>query len=94
VDAFWKMKKDGLDAPPTTYDSIDVPPRSPNGFVTAFFAVVTGFALIWHITWMAILGLVCATVTLMVFGWIERVDNEISGSDLALAERPRSKASA
>jgi hypothetical protein len=30
----------------------------------------------------------------MVFGWIERVDNEISGSDLALAERPRSKASA
>jgi len=93
VDAFWKMKKDGRGAAATQYEPIAVPPRSPNGFVTAFFAVITGFALIWHITWMAILGLVCATTTLLVFGWIERIDHEISGSDLAIAERSRSKAS-
>ena len=27
---------------------------APTGFVCAFFAVVTGFALIWHIWWMAV----------------------------------------
>ncbi len=89
VDAFWTMKKNGIAAPPVVYDPIAVPPRSPNGFVTAFFAVVTGFALIWHIVWMAVLGLLCASITLLVFGWVERVDHEISGNELAAAERAR-----
>ena len=30
--------------------------NSANGFITAFFAVVAGFALIWHIWWLAISG--------------------------------------
>ena len=38
------------------YKPIEMPKNSPIGFVTAFFAVVTGFALIWHIWWMAGLG--------------------------------------
>jgi cytochrome o ubiquinol oxidase subunit 1 len=57
--------------------------------VVAFFAVVTGFAMIWHIWWMAILGLACAVVTLLVFGWIERTDQEISAETLAAADRAR-----
>jgi cytochrome o ubiquinol oxidase subunit 1 len=66
-----------------------MPRNSPNGFVTAFFAVITGFAMIWHIWWMAILGLACAIVTLLVFGWMERVEDEVSGEQLAEAERAR-----
>ena len=88
VDAFLHMKKNGFERP-ARYDPIDVPVNSPNGFITAFFAVVTGFALIWHIWWMAILGLVCAVLTLLAFGWVERVDHEISGADLAAAENAR-----
>ena len=42
------------------YEPIEMPRNSPTGFVTAFFAVVTGFALIWHIWWLAIVGLVGA----------------------------------
>ena len=38
------------------YEPIEMPRNSPIGFVIAFFASVTGFALIWHIWWMAILG--------------------------------------
>ena len=30
-----------------------MPKNSATGFVTAFFAVVIGFALIWHIWWLA-----------------------------------------
>jgi cytochrome o ubiquinol oxidase subunit 1 len=66
-----------------------MPGNSPNGFVTACFAVVTGFAMIWHIWWMAILGLVCAALTLLAFGWIERGEVEISGEQLADDERAR-----
>jgi hypothetical protein len=38
---------------------------------------------------MAVLGLLCASITLLVFGWVERVDHEISGNELAAAERAR-----
>ena len=45
-------------APAREYEPIEMPKNSAIGFVTAFFAVVTGFALIWHIWWMAALGLI------------------------------------
>jgi cytochrome o ubiquinol oxidase subunit I len=89
LDAFWVMKQEGGIAPPTRYASIETPKNSANGFVTAFFAVITGFALIWHIWWMAILGLLCAAVTLLAFGWVKRVENEMSGEQLAAAELAR-----
>jgi cytochrome o ubiquinol oxidase subunit 1 len=96
LDAFWAMKQHEPLAPPARYESIEMPGNSANGFVTAFFAVVTGFALIWHITWLAILGLACAAVTLFAFGWMERAETSISGEQLATAElarrRPRDAA--
>jgi cytochrome o ubiquinol oxidase subunit I len=89
LDAFWAMKQRGPAVPADHYESIEVPSNSPNGFVTAFFAVITGFALIWHIGWLAILGLVCAALTLIAFGWMERVEQRVSGEQLAAAERAR-----
>jgi cytochrome o ubiquinol oxidase subunit I len=89
LDAFWAMKQRGLAVLPKRYESIEVPRNSPNGVVTAFFAVVMGFALIWHIWWMAILGLACAVLTLIAFGWMERGEDHVSGEELASAERAR-----
>ncbi len=89
VDAFWEMKRRGRNAPAPRYEAIEVPRNSANGFVTAFFAVVSGFALIWHIWWMAIAGLACAVATLIAFGWGERTDRQISAATLAAAERAR-----
>jgi cytochrome o ubiquinol oxidase subunit I len=89
LDAFWAMKQRGPAMPADQYRSIEVPRNSPNGFAIAFFAVVTGFAMIWHIWWMAILGVIGAVVTLLAFGWMERGDVEISGEQLGEAERAR-----
>ena len=66
-----------------------MPRNSPIGFVIAFFAVVTGFALIWHIWWMAILGLLAILVTVLVFGWSENREREISADEMARMERAR-----
>jgi cytochrome o ubiquinol oxidase subunit 1 len=66
-----------------------MPRNSPTGFITAFFAVVTGFALIWHIWWIVIIGLLAAAVTVMVFGWSEHREHEISAGEIARMGRAR-----
>jgi cytochrome o ubiquinol oxidase subunit 1 len=79
---------------PAGFGPIEVPNNSPNGFVTAFFAVVTGFALIWHIGWMAIIGIVCAILTLFVFGWVPRSQTQISAETLSADQRSQTAARA
>jgi len=83
------MKQRGPVVTPERYDAIEVPKNSANGFVTAFFAVITGFAMIWHIWWLASLGVASAVLTLLAFGWMERTAGEVSGEQLAEAERAR-----
>jgi cytochrome o ubiquinol oxidase subunit 1 len=90
VDAFWEMKKKAdLDEVPPSYETIEMPRNSPIGIVAAFLALVTGFALIWHIWWLAILGLLGAAVALLVFGWSENREFEIPAAEIAQIERTR-----
>jgi cytochrome o ubiquinol oxidase subunit 1 len=87
VDAFWDMKRRGIAAAAPTYEAIDVPRNSPIGFVTAFFATIAGFAAIWLIWWLAILGLLAIVAGAMVFGWSENREREISAPEMARMEQ-------
>jgi cytochrome o ubiquinol oxidase subunit 1 len=69
------------------YAAIHTPRNSPTGFITAFFAVCTGFALIWHIWWLVALGLVGAYATFVVFAWRDDTEVRISAAELAAADR-------
>jgi len=89
IDAFWEMKRKGPSAAEKAYETIEVPRNSPIGFVTAFFAVIVGFSLIWYIFWLAILGLLAILATAMVFGWSENREREISAGEMARMERAR-----
>ena len=89
IDAFWEMKRTGETAVEPTYEAIEVPNNSPTAFVIAFFAVVTGFSLIWQIWWLVILGLLAILVTFMVFGWSENREREIPADEMARIERAR-----
>ncbi len=86
-DAFWYMKRDAaegkVEAHEPHYEEIEMPVNSPTGFVTAFFAVITGFALIWHIWWMVILGLIGAFLTMLAFSWRDRDEMEIPLEEVA-----------
>ncbi len=86
IDAFWEMKRRGLPATEPHYEAIEMPRNSAIGFVTAFFAVVTGFALIWHIWWAVILGLLGAAVAVLLFGWSDDRERELSARELAQLE--------
>ena len=90
-DAFWSRKaigvKPGQLASAREYEPIEVPKNTPTGFVNAFFAVVIGFALIWHIWWLAGLGLFGAFVTILLFAFRERDEVEIPPQRLAQFDR-------
>jgi cytochrome o ubiquinol oxidase subunit I len=69
------------------YETIEVPRNSPTGFITAFFAVVTGFSLIWHIWWLVALGLVGAYATFVVLAWRDIVEIAIPSEEVARIDR-------
>jgi cytochrome o ubiquinol oxidase subunit 1 len=79
VDAFWAMKQQRGTAQDRSgkrsYETIHVPRNNPTGFFLAFFAVLLGFSLIWHIWWSAGLGLLGAIVVCLRQAW--RTDGEI-----------------
>ncbi|MDB5360412.1 MAG: cyoB [Rhodospirillales bacterium] len=91
-DAYWYMKRRAREEPAgpgrtPDYEPIEMPLNSSTGFVTAFFAVVTGFALIWHIWWMVGLGLVGAFVTMLVFAWRDHDEMEIPVEEITRMDR-------
>ncbi|HXI57934.1 MAG TPA: cbb3-type cytochrome c oxidase subunit I, partial [Polyangia bacterium] len=93
-DAYWAQKQRARATPDQPaaapeYSSIESPTNSATGVVTAFFAVVTGFALIWHIWWMASLGVFGAFVTLLAFAFRDKEEVEIPAVALARFDRSR-----
>jgi cytochrome o ubiquinol oxidase subunit 1 len=64
-----------------------MPNNSPTGLVTAFFAVITGFALIWHIWRPAGLGVLGAMVVVMAFRFREEVEIEVRAKRLREFDR-------
>ena len=89
IDAFWHMKRTGWTPVEPAYEAIEMPRNSPAGFITAFFAVVMGFSLIWHIWWLAILGFFAAVTVVLIAGWSIEREHEISAAEVAQMERAR-----
>ena len=69
--------------------AIEMPRNSPTGVVTAFFATLIGFALIWHIWWLAGVGFVGAYITFVVFAWRDEVEYEVPLDEVVRVDRAR-----
>jgi cytochrome o ubiquinol oxidase subunit 1 len=95
-EAYWDIKQRAIEQRRLTdlpdYKPIEMPRNSPTGFVAAFFAVVTGFALIWHIWWMVVIGLAGAFGTFVVFAWRDRTEFELPAAELARIDGERRQA--
>jgi cytochrome o ubiquinol oxidase subunit I len=92
IDAYWLKKQRALthQAQPTEkreYTPIEVPKNSAAGFSIAFFAVISGFALIWHIWWMAGFGVLGIFLTILVFAFRGEEEIEIPAEEIAAFDR-------
>ena len=92
LEPYWDIKTRAreigeLARPEPQYEPIPMPRNSPTGFVTAFFATITGFSLIWHIWWLVILGLVGAYATFVGFAWRDHDEVLIPAEEVARLDR-------
>ena len=90
-DAYWETKQRALrqhvleDEP--AYADIELPRNSATGFVCAFFATFLGFALIWHIWWLAAASFLGAFATFVAFAWRDRTEYRVSAEEVARIDR-------
>ncbi|HEX8445451.1 MAG TPA: cbb3-type cytochrome c oxidase subunit I [Sphingomonas sp.] len=92
-EVYWGIKQRAIEAqrlgPEPVYEPIEMPRNSPTGIVTAFFSTLIGFALIWHIWWLAGLGFVGAYATFVLFAWRDEEEYEIPAEEVARIDRAR-----
>jgi cytochrome o ubiquinol oxidase subunit 1 len=94
LDAYWEAKSGARNMPAQTsaaaapaYVDIHLPTNSPTGFFVAFFAVVGGFAVIWHIWWLAAIGLIGGVAVVIASSWKEHEEFRIPAETVADTER-------
>ena len=90
-EAYWGIKERARqqvgNPEKVEYADIEMPRNTPTGFICAFFATLIGFAMIWHIWWLAILGGIGAFATFVVFAWRDENEEVIPAATVAAIDR-------
>jgi len=97
-EAYWGIKSKAREnrrlSDRPDYEPIKMPRNSPTGIVSAFFATAMGFALIWHIWWLVILGFFGAWGTFIVFAWRDKAEYEIPVDEVERLDQARRRSKA
>jgi len=84
-DAFWDMKKRGWQRP-KQYEDILLPKNTSVGIYIAGFAFLFGFAVVWHILWLALLGLGGAIACIIRLSFDENTEYVLTAKEVAKIE--------
>lgn len=75
----WKKHKETLEK---HYHDVHMPKNTATGFIIAVFGAAFCFAMIWHITWMVIVGIVGIIITLIARSFDTSTDYYIKAADI------------
>ncbi|KWI98853.1 cytochrome ubiquinol oxidase subunit I [Burkholderia ubonensis] len=90
LDAFADMKARGEgQGKSATYRDIHMPSNTSAGLFVGVFSLALGFALVWHIWWLAIAGLVGIVATLVIYSSRNNDGYYIPASTVRRIEEPR-----
>jgi cytochrome o ubiquinol oxidase subunit 1 len=91
LDAWHDMKQRGYKRPLEGFRPIHMPKNTGAGFILAGISLVIGFALIWHIWWLAALGMVALFVVAIGHTFNYRRDFHIPVEDVVQTEEQRTR---
>lgn len=90
IDRFWSDKENGVAYQrPTKYEDIHMPTNRAAGFVIAIVLTVMGFALIWHIWWLALVTFVIAIISFIRSSFTKEVDYYVPAAEVERIENER-----
>lgn len=89
-DQHWANKQAGIAYQrPTHYEDIHMPRNTAVGVFMGAFGVLLGFGMIWHIWWMAIVGLVGMIGSYLVRAFDQDTDYYVPAAEVARIEDAR-----
>jgi len=94
IDEFHEQKRDGLKPAPSKYSPIHMPKNTGVGLIMSIGAMAFGFALIWHIWWLAALGFVATFVVLIRNSYNTDVDYYVQPDEIERIENAHIQAKA
>jgi cytochrome o ubiquinol oxidase subunit 1 len=90
-EPYWEIKRRAIETQQLVaepeYEPIEMPRNSPTGFITGFFATITGFAMIWHIWWLVGLGIAAAYAVFVWFAWRDVEEYRVPAEEVARIDR-------
>jgi len=87
-DAFHRMKEHGeAYLRPDAYEPIEVPRNSAMGPVIGVSGAAVAFGLVWHIWWMACLGLLVIWGAVIARSFVRNTTRVIPASEVEATER-------
>lgn len=86
-DEYWEQKRRGEKKVHGPYEAIHVPKNTAYGPLIGLTAFVVGFAVIWHMWWLALVGLVAAIILVIMVTLREDTEREITAEEVALIEK-------
>jgi len=90
-DAFWVAKQRGDKPERPEYEDITLPKNTPLGMVIAGFALIFGFAVVWHIWWLVLLGFVGIVTTIIIRANDEDTEYTLTAREVEKLENQAAK---
>ncbi len=80
-DPFWVAKEKNI-KPAPVYEDIVMPKNSPIGFIIGGLSMALGFALVWHIMWLALVSFLSIVACLIIRLSDDHIEHVITAEEL------------
>lgn len=81
-DQYWADKQADTKPQAKDYKDIELPKNSGLGIIIAGFSLLLGFSLIWHIWWLALVGLIGVIACVIIRGLDDDTEYTISAEEI------------
>jgi cytochrome o ubiquinol oxidase subunit 1 len=88
-DAWWDMKNRGYKRPTEGFIPIHMPKNTGTGAILGGLSIAFGFAMVWHIWWLAALSFATMLIVTIVHTFNYKRDYYIPAADISVTEEKR-----
>ena len=88
LDAYWYQKQKNVNSKKndTRFKDIHMPKNTSSGFIISAFSLIFGFAMVWHIWWLSIIGLIGIVTAILIRSFNYDIDYYVKAEEIKKIE--------